>query len=459
MPQAADSQLTRYHKILFALLCTATLFEGFDTKLSNLLLPLLGDEFGAGPEALGNALAVLGFGSVVAFFVIRLADRVGRRPMMLFAVGGYALLTLLTALTESLAQFAAVQFIAKTLLVTQLALGYVILSEELPARMRGRSNGLLGAFASVGAALPAVFLAPLEETSVGWRGLFLLGALPLLLLPVFWRVLRETAAFRARKPGRDSMIDQAKTIFASGLRRRFLGITLLWFTVNFSSACTMFFFSYYVFNERGWTASDLQIVVPAAVPFAFLGYAAGGRLADAVGRRAAAASFLLLASVVANIGYRAEGWWVIAGSWVALQMLQGIWPIANTITAELFPDGNSCQRGGLRSQPARALGRGHRPADRGLRRGRARFDGRSGCSAGARKFRTRARRALAPARNPGGRDQRRRLGESGPFRQRLKRKAKRETLGRPCLRAPTTPRVAMSTSPTSSSVRVRSTSS
>ena len=203
--------------------------------------------------------------------------------------------------------------------------------------MRGRANGLLGAFASVGAALPAVFLAPLEETSVGWRGLFLLGGLPLLLLPVFWRVLRETAAFRSRTPGHDSVRSQLKMLFASGLRRRFLGVTLLWFTVNFSSACTMFFFSYYVFKERGWTATDLQIVVPAAVPFAFLGYAAGGRLADAVGRRAAAATFLLLATLVANVGYRAEGWWVIAGSWVALQMLQGIWPIANTITAELFP--------------------------------------------------------------------------------------------------------------------------
>lgn len=337
MQPTAPTTLSRYHKILFALLCTATVFEGFDTKLSNLLLPLLGDEFGAGPAELGKALSVLGFGAVVAFPVIRLADRVGRRPMMLVAVGGYALLTLLTAFSESLAQFAAVQFFAKTLLVTQLALGYVILSEELPAHLRGRANGLLGAFASVGAALPAVFLAPLEATELGWRGLFLLGAFPLLLMPAFWRILRETPAFVARKPGADSFRAHVATLLSPGLRRRFAGAALLWFTVNFSSMCTMFFFSYYAFNERGWTATDLQIVVPAAVPFAFIGYVAGGRMADLVGRRAAAATFLLLATLVANIGYRAEGWWVIAGSWVALQALQGIWPIANTITAELFP--------------------------------------------------------------------------------------------------------------------------
>ncbi len=333
----ATQKLSRYHKQLFALLCVATIFEGFDTKLSSLLLPLLGDEFDAGPERLSQALAVLGFGSIVAFPVIRLADRVGRRPLMLIAVGGYALLTLLTTFSGSLAQFAAIQFAAKTLLVTQLAIAYVILSEELPSRLRGRANGFLGAFASVGAALPAVFLAPLEETTLGWRGLFLLGALPLLLLPIFWRVLRETPAFLARRPGKESMLAQGRTLLSGGLRRRFIGVTLLWFTVSFSSMCTMFFFSYYVFNERGWTPKDLQIVVPAAVPFAFLGYAAGGRLADLIGRRGAAATFLLLATLVANIGYRSEEWTVIAGSWVALQMLQGIWPIANTITAELFP--------------------------------------------------------------------------------------------------------------------------
>lgn len=337
MSTAPDEPLTRYQKVLFALLCATTLFEGFDTKLSSLLLPLLGDEFEAGPQALGNALAALGFGAVVAFFVIRLADRYGRRPLMLIAVGGYAFLTLATTVSQDLVQFAAIQFAAKTLLVSQLALGYVILSEEFPASRRGFANSLLGAFASVGAALPALFLPAFEESAIGWRGLFVLGALPLLLMPLLWKHLRETPAFRTRERNATSLSAQARILCAKALRKRLVGVTLLWLTVNLSSAITMFFFSYYVFKERGWTAQDLQLVVPAAVPFAFLGYALGGRLADRFGRRAAAALFLLLATLAANVGYRAESFAVIAGSWVALQMLQGIWPITNTITAELFP--------------------------------------------------------------------------------------------------------------------------
>jgi len=333
-----SAKLGRYQKLLFVLLCGATSFEGFDTKLASLLLPQLGSEFGVGPGVLGNTLSALSLGTVAAFAVIRLADRFGRRPLLLVSLGGYAVLTLATFFSRSLFEFALLQFGARMLMVTQLALAYVILSEELPARLRGRANGLLGAFASVGAALPAVFLAPFEASAAGWRGLFLLGALPILLLPLFWRVLREPPAFIARRGAvAASIAAQARVLLGPGLRRRFLGITLLWFTVNFFSACTMFFFTYYVFNERGWTAADLQIVVPAAVPFAFLGYVAGGRLMDLVGRRIAAASFLALGSVVSLVCYQATSWGVIAGSWVALQMVQGVWPIANTITAELFP--------------------------------------------------------------------------------------------------------------------------
>jgi len=337
VPPTAPSKLSRYHKLLFALLCTATVFEGFDTKLSNLLLPLLGDEFGAGPGELGGMFFFLGLGTIAAFFVIRLADRAGRRPLMLIAVGGYSLLMALTTFSQTLAQFTAIQLAAKTLMVTQLALGYVILSEEFPTRLRAMANSVLGAFASVGAALPALFLPAFLNSSVGWRGFFAMGAMPLLLLPIFRNVLRETPAFLARRPGSESLGAQIRAVFSGNLRRRFIAAALLCFTVNFSTACTMFFFSYYVFNERGWTPEDLQLVVLAAVPFAFCGYALGGRLMDLIGRRGAAATFLLLAALVANIGYRAEEWAVIAGSWVALQMLQGIWPIVNTITAELFP--------------------------------------------------------------------------------------------------------------------------
>jgi putative MFS transporter len=331
--------LPRYPLVLFTLLCTAMAFEGFDMALASLLLPLLSAEFEAGPDVLGLTLSWIGLGTVAAFALVQLADRAGRRPILLVSLGGYAALTLATYFSPSLAFFGAVQFGARMLIVTQIAMAYVILSEELPTDLRGRSNALMGACGSIGAAIPAVFLAPLEQTAVGWRGLFLIGALPLLLLPVFHRVVREPPVFVARRAeGADArFLRHAGALLSRPLRRRFAGVTLVYFVVNFWSVTTFAFFTLYAVGERGWALEDLQVVIPVAVPFAFAGYFAGGWLMDRVGRRIAACTFLALGTLVTVLCFQATDWYVVAAAWIGFQMLQGIWAIVNTMAVELFP--------------------------------------------------------------------------------------------------------------------------
>ena len=90
---------------LFALLTIATFFEGFDTRLVSLVQPVIGREFGASKEQLGFVLGLSSLGMVFAFFAIYLADRIGRRPVFLGALVGYAVLTLATAFSPNLVVF------------------------------------------------------------------------------------------------------------------------------------------------------------------------------------------------------------------------------------------------------------------------------------------------------------------------------------------------------------------
>jgi putative MFS transporter len=336
---SSSRALSGYPLVLFVLLCAATFFEGFDLVLVSLVLPQVGEAFSVGPETLGYMLSWIGLGTVGAFVFVQLADRVGRRPVLLCALGGYALFTLATWAATDLVWFGAFQFAARMLMVVQLAMAYLILSEEMPAHVRGRANGLMGAVASLGAALPAVLLAPLEQSALGWRGLFLVGALPLLLLPVMARVVREPPVFSERSaaapPG--GLRRHVVALAAAPLRRRFLGITAVYFALNFWSFTTFAFFTLYVTHERGWTAEQLQIVIPLAVPFAFAGYVAGGVVMDRIGRRVALALFLSLGSVATAICFQATHDFVIAGAWILFQTVQGSWPIVNTVALELFP--------------------------------------------------------------------------------------------------------------------------
>lgn len=335
-------------RLLFALLCGVVLFEGFDTNIAGIVLPYVGREFAAGPAALGTSLSVIGLGAVLAFFAIRLGDRFGRRPVILGAVLGFGLFTLATAFVQSLGQLIVLQLGARICLVTQLATAYILLSETLPADSRGRANGLMGAAASVGAALPAMLLQPAVASGHGWRALFVLGALPLLLLPLLWRGVRESeiwlagrarsAAAGAVRPSPASTLrTQFREVLAPQLRTRFLAVSALWLVINFWSAATLFFFTWYVVEERGWTPRHIQIVAPLALLFAFLGYALAGQLMDRIGRRRTAVLLLILATGATVFCFRATDAWAIGAGWMLLQLALGVWVVGHVMTTELFP--------------------------------------------------------------------------------------------------------------------------
>ena len=331
---------------LFALLTIATFFEGFDTRLVSLVQPVIGREFGATKEELGFVLGLSSLGMVFAFFVIQLADRIGRRPVFLGALAGYALLTLATAFSPNLLVFTLLQVFARMAMVVELGLAYLILSEEMPAEIRGRVNGVFGGCVVLGASVPDALLHPLDQWGIGWRGLFLIGAVPLFLLPFYVRNLKETSAFLARKAAakradsRSGFAEQLallRVLFSPLHRMRLLSITALWVIVNFWSGTALYSFTLYIFDERGWSPQDLVLLPLGTIPFGFFGYALAGFAMDRIGRRAAASLYFAAACVATVVCYQASESGLILAGYFALLGLGGVWAIATTWTAELFP--------------------------------------------------------------------------------------------------------------------------
>ena len=335
------------HRRLFALLTIATFFEGFDTRLVSLVQPVIGREFGASKEELGLVVGLSSLGMMFAFFVIHLADHVGRRPVFLGALGSYALLTLATAFSPSLPAFTALQVFARMAMVVELGIAYLILSEEMPPGIRGRVNGIFGGCVALGASVPDALLHPLERIGLGWRGLFLIGAVPLLLLPFYVVHLRETTAFlqqreSARGPeGSGSRLAHElallRVLFSSVHRARLATITGLWLVISFWSATAPYFFTLYVFDERGWDASDLLVLPLGTIPCGLLGYSLAGLAMDRFGRRRAATLYLSIATLATATCYQTETTPAILAGYFALMGLGGVWAIVTTWTAELFP--------------------------------------------------------------------------------------------------------------------------
>ncbi len=326
---------------LFVLLCLATFFEGFDTNLASLVQPVIGKEFGAPTEDLGWALGISTSGMALGFFAILLADTIGRRPVFLAALFAYALLTLATAFAPNLIVFTALQFFARMAMVVELFVAYLILSEQMPSEIRGRVNGLFASVAALGAAVPDGLLAPLDAVGLGWRGLFLIGSLPLLLFPLYLGRIRETNAFLARTRSADGYGAEfkasARALWSSEHRGRLVRVTLLWVAINFWSGTALYFFTIYTFGDRGWDATDLQLLPWGKIPFGLAGYILSGIVMDRYGRRPAATIYLLGAFAATLLCYRSTDDVSIYLGIFLLYGLGGVWTIVTTWTMELFP--------------------------------------------------------------------------------------------------------------------------
>jgi putative MFS transporter len=79
----------------------------------------------------------IGSRAFVSFFVVRLTDRVGRRPLLLISLFGYALFTGLTAISPNVWTFALSQSLGQIFLGAEFAFAVLLISEEVEPELRG----------------------------------------------------------------------------------------------------------------------------------------------------------------------------------------------------------------------------------------------------------------------------------------------------------------------------------
>jgi MFS family permease len=344
-----EERLTPYLWHLLFFVSIATLFEGYDAVITGMALPALGKDFGVGPKELGFAMSLISIGTIVAFVPVQMADRYGRRPILLLVVTGYSIFTILTALSRGLYDFVAYQFIARALMVTEVGVGAVVLAEELPARSRGMGVTLMIGAGAVGFLLAAGLFSLFANTVLGWRWLYLSGGGLLPVVALYWRRLQETQRWREqqRTQQRHSVLgwwrgavqwaQELRMVYQPRQRARLFAVTALWFSTNFWSSTLMYFFPYYVLNERSWTATQLSFTLLLVHSVALLGYGLVGPLLDGFGRRPTVSLYFGLAGASTIVCFSASSSLLIALGYFLSICMMAVWTISATISAEVFP--------------------------------------------------------------------------------------------------------------------------
>ncbi len=186
------------------LLCAAVLFvDGFDVQGITYVAPAISQEWGLARGALGPTFSAGLFGVMLgAILLAPLADRVGRRRVIVYSCVAFGVGTLLTLWVGSLTQLLVLRFFTGLGLGSALPNAIGLASEYAPHKRRATIVMFVGSGISLGAIGAGIAAAQLIAP-FGWRAVFVVGGvLPLLLAAALARLsaridpLRGSAAER-----------------------------------------------------------------------------------------------------------------------------------------------------------------------------------------------------------------------------------------------------------------------
>lgn len=336
--------LSPYQRRLFVFLSVATFFEGYDFFALTQILPNLRADFGLSESEGANMLAFVNLGALLAYLLIRKADRWGRRSVMMTTIVGYTIFTFLSGLAWNVWSFAFFQFVARIFLIGEWATSMVYAAEEYPADRRGMVIGVMQAFSSLGAVLCAGVTPLLLSTAFGWRSVYLVGVFPLIMLAFARRNLRETARFeKMRDQGGIEQRSSLLAIWKTPYRKRVIQLGAIWFVTYVCTQNAVQFWKEYAVTpvanggpglSDAAVASALVLASLVSMPLVFF----SGKLLDMVGRKPGAAIVYTLTAVGVFFAYTLDGGWgLTAAITLAIFGISAVLPAMNAFTTELFP--------------------------------------------------------------------------------------------------------------------------
>ncbi len=294
--------------------------------------------FGRSDQALGVALAVARAGVLVSLVAIALADRWGRRRVILFGLVGACAANLLTALSPTFEVFTGAQLFNRALVNTVLIVAGIAAVEDAPEGARAFATGMYALALGAGFGL-AVILLPLADLGdYGWRISFALSAGLVLLVPMIGRQLKETKRY-VRVADRTERRGRVREVFDRAYGARFLLLGLAAFLTNVFSAPSSQLTNRYLTHAHDFSNSDVAVfrAVTAGLP-GVIGVLLASRLAESRGRRPVTIIGLLVATVFQGAFFLADGallLWITPVIAIVAAACAGL--ALGTLDAELFP--------------------------------------------------------------------------------------------------------------------------
>lgn len=324
---------------VFWISTTAGFFDSYDSALISLTLRQIQNGLGIAEAGLGAMLSIIRLGYIGAMLVAPLADVFGRRRLLLFTIVGYTAFTGLSAFAPHQRSFMVAQFLARSFSGAETAISLVILAEEIDAAVRGWALGMQGALAISGWGLAAIVFGFITVVPYGWRGLFALALIPLVLIIPLRRALPESRRFELEASLGLTAQNALAPIIAllKAYPGRVAMVFTVWFFYAMGAAPGGGFLPKYLQEAHHWSPGNVSSLYIFGGAIGILGSIIAGRVSDRFGRRAMGLTFMFAGPFFELMLYTVGGR-AVSACWVAwLFCDQASTMILNAYGTELFP--------------------------------------------------------------------------------------------------------------------------
>lgn len=310
--------------------------DAFDFFILVFLLSDIASAFHVDVEQVTLAiLLTLAVRPIGALIFGRAAEKYGRRPILMLNIICFSLFELLSAAAPSLLIFLLLRVLYGVAMGGIWGVASSLTMETIPDRSRGLMSGIFQAGYPFGYLLAAVIYGLFAQW-LGWRGMFVIGAIPIVLLPYIYFYVPESPVWLAAKAHSQSGMPLWPV-----LRRNWklcIYLVVLMAAFNFFSHGTQDLYPTFLKVQHGFSANVISII---AVSYNIASIAGGiffGTLSERIGRKRAIMLAALLALPVIPLWAFSGGSLMLGiGAFLMQFMVQGAWGVIPTYLNELVP--------------------------------------------------------------------------------------------------------------------------
>ncbi|KAB7894548.1 MFS transporter [Rouxiella sp. S1S-2] len=265
----------------------------------------------------------------------RAAEKFGRKPVLMVNILFFSFFELCTAAAPSLTVFLILRVIYGVAMGGVWGVASSLAMETIPDRSRGLMSGIFQAGYPFGYLLAGVVYGLLYNV-VGWRGMFVIGAVPIFLLPFIYFKVQESPVWLAARERHEStaLLPVLKTHW-----KLCVYLVVLMAAFNFFSHGTQDLYPTFLKVQHGFDAHTVSIIAICYNIASIIGGVTFGILSERIGRKKAIIIAALLSLPVLPLWAFAGGSWTLGlGAFLMQFTVQGAWGVIPSYLTELVPD-------------------------------------------------------------------------------------------------------------------------